>query len=192
MLNELKITERYVLFWRGWPSQWIKSPFVIDGVTYNCCEQFMMAEKARVFSDAHTLGQILASTSPKAQKALGRQVSNFDAGEWNRVCRGIVYTANLARFAQNEPLRKLLLDTRDRIMVEASPVDQIWGIGLGQDDANSLDESKWKGSNWLGVALMQARQTLTAEASGHPSELDDWLREQLTYRKMRPTQERKL
>ena len=186
MPNDVKITDQQVLFWRGWPSQWAQSPFVLDAVHYGCCEQFMMAEKARVFDDEETLAKILRSTSPREQQALGRGVQNFDLDRWNSVCRGIVYTANLAKFAQNPSLRQLKMATSDRILVEASPVDRIWGIGLGQDDPRSLDESQWLGSNWLGIALMQVRSTLQAETLSQPHKLDAQLQTQLEQRNKFP------
>lgn len=185
MPNDVKMTDRYVLFWDGWPSQWFKAAFVIDSVQYNCAEQFMMAEKARVFGDGEILAQILRSRSPREQKAMGRRVGNFDPEEWNRVCRGIVYAANLAKFGQDKTLATKLLETRDRIIVEASPKDRIWGIGLGEEDPRALDESQWRGSNWLGIALLQVRQALRAEAEGHPVPLEAWLRQQLDRREAR-------
>lgn len=153
-------TERFVLFWGGWPSQWTSDRFVVDGTQYNCCEQYMMAEKARVFGDESVLGKILASDSPRQQKALGRKVRGFDEILWNQICRGVVYAGNLARFSQNAADRDLLLATGMKIIVEASPLDRIWGIGLAPDDPLALDESNWRGSNWLGTALMQVRNTL--------------------------------
>src|SRR5687768_6100567 len=101
MKREIKgdgVTERdgFVFFWRGWPSQWHLSDFTIDGVTYNCAEQFMMAEKARVFGDVDVLAEILATSSPGKQKALGRRVRGFDSAVWDSVCRGIVYQGSVA------------------------------------------------------------------------------------------------
>ena len=158
--KDVTATDRFVFFWRGWPSQWGRTPFTHAGITYNCCEQYMMAEKARIFGDKETLQTILAAISPKEQKALGREVRGFDEAIWNSVCRGIVYTGNLAKFQQNPELTAKLLDTGDRTIVEASPVDRIWGIGLAADNSDALDPAKWRGTNWLGIALMQVRATL--------------------------------
>src|SRR5688572_20978776 len=108
-----EVTERgnFVIFWSGWPSQWHPSPFRVDGVPYNCCEQYMMAEKARLFGDAAALGKILASESPRKQKSLGRKVANFESERWNAVCRDVVYRGNLAKFSQNDDLSAVLLAT---------------------------------------------------------------------------------
>lgn len=183
MARGMTETNEFVLFWGGWLSHWHPARFSVDGVEYNCCEQFMMAEKARLFGDDEALAKILESESPRAQKALGRAVRNFDKVTWDGVCRGIVYTANLARFEQDESLRRTLLATGEKTIVEASPTDRIWGVGLSQDDPRAQDPSQWRGTNWLGVALTQVRHTLAAQAAGRQPQLDDWLKEQLERRR---------
>jgi len=191
MAKGMTETPKLVLFWGSWPSQWHPARFVVDGVEYNCCEQFMMAEKARVFGDTDARARILASRDPSDQKMLGRTVRDFDKSVWGGVCRGIVYSGNLARFGQDEAMRRTLLATADRTIVEASPTDRIWGIGLAQHDPRAQDPSQWRGSNWLGVALMQVRATLAAQAAGREPSLDPWLEEQLARRRAmdRPAQE---
>src|SRR6185437_16519920 len=114
MADHVTETDRFVFFWRGWPSQWIKGTFVVDGVTYNCCEQYMMAEKARVFCDDAALAMILKTSDPREQQALGRRVRDFDLRIWDRVCRGIVYSGNLARFSQNKTIAAALLATGEK------------------------------------------------------------------------------
>lgn len=170
-------TDRFVFFWNGWPSQWTAARFVHEQIVYGCCEQWMMAEKARVFGDDGALALILAAIEPGKQKALGRAVRGFDAQAWTRVCRGIVFAGNLLRFQQNERDRKLLLATSDKTLVEASPMDRLWGIGLAMDDPRVHEPARWQGSNWLGVALMQVREALT----GGP--IDDALAAQLAARR---------
>ena len=152
----------FVFFWKGWPSQWHPSSFTVDEVAYTCAEQFMMAEKARLFGDTATLARILATASPREQKALGRKVTPFDASRWDAACREVVYRGNVAKFTQNADLRDLLLATGDDTIVEASPLDRVWGIGLAEDDPRASDPSQWRGKNWLGEALMQVRATLRA------------------------------
>jgi len=150
----------FVFFWNGWPSQWHPAEFTVDGVAYTCTEQFMMAEKARLFGDDETLRQILATASPREQKALGRQVRGFDADRWTAACRDVVHRGNVAKFSQNADLKALLLATGDKTLVEASPTDRIWGIGLAADDRRATDRSAWRGKNWLGEALMRVRADL--------------------------------
>lgn len=149
-------TERdgFLFFWSGWPSQWYPSPFEVDGVRYSCCEQLMMAEKARLFGDTQTLKAILKAESPREHKALGREVTPFDEGRWAAVCRDVVYRGNLAKYSQNDDLRALLLGTAHLRLVEASPHDRIWGIGLGAGDPRATHPREWRGKNWLGQVLM--------------------------------------
>ncbi len=112
---------------------------------------------------------------------MGRRIRNFDSVRWNRVCRGIVYTGNLAKFTQSEKLAAELLATTDKVIVEASPLDCIWGIGLGEDNPKASDPAQWRGTNWLGIALMQVRETIRG-VNGNPPTLDRELREQLDER----------
>ena len=182
MAKGITETDKLLLFWGGWPSQWHPARFAVGGVEYNCCEQYMMAEKARVFGDDGALAEVLASSSPREQKAIGRRVANFDAEVWKGVCRGIVYAANLARFSQDAEMRRTLLATADKTIVEASPFDRIWGVGLSQDHPEATDPAQWRGTNWLGIALMQVRETLRAADEGREPLLDDWLKGQLERR----------
>jgi ribA/ribD-fused uncharacterized protein len=181
-MADVTMTDKFVLFWGDWPSQWFKCRFAIGGQSYNCCEQFMMAEKARVFGDAEAEAAILRTTNPREQKALGRTVRAFDEATWNAVCRGIVYRANLAKFEQDANLYKVLMETGSRTIVEASPKDRIWGIGLGQDDPRAQDPSQWRGTNWLGVAIMQARDELRRRLGESVQPVEEWLRVQLLKR----------
>jgi ribA/ribD-fused uncharacterized protein len=183
IMAQITTTDRFILFWGSWPSQFFKARFEIDGVAYVCCEQFMMAEKARVFRDSETEQAILAAKSPREHKALGRKVSGFDPDVWNSVCRGVVYTGNLGKYEQNDELRELLLQTGDRTIVEASPEDRIWGIGLAQDDPRSQDPQQWQGTNWLGIALMQVRDELRRQKGVNVSPIDQELQSQLAARR---------
>ncbi len=152
------MSEKFTFFWNGPFSQWYPSKFKIDDVEYNCCEQWMMAEKARFFHDFESEKKIMETDSPKEQKALGRKVKGFDAEEWNKVARDIVFDGNEAKFCADENLQKVLLETRGTCLVEASPYDKVWGIGLAEDDPRALDRSQWQGTNWLGEVLDQVRE----------------------------------
>ena len=141
-------------------SQWYKSDFIIDDVKYCCMEQYMMAEKAKLFNDSETLNLIMDETDQKTIKDLGRMVKNFNSNIWDENKYNIVLKGNFAKFSQNNNLKDFLLSTNDSIIVEASPYDKVWGIGMKQDDKNILDVSKWKGKNLLGFALMEVRDML--------------------------------
>ena len=141
-------------------SQWYGSSFWQDEVRYIGAEQYMMAKKAECFGDKEALGQILSAKDPAQMKALGRQVRGFDAKVWDEVKFGVVLNASYLKFSQNAPLREFLLQTKDKILVEASPVDKIWGIGMSADDENVQNPMKWRGQNLLGFALMRARDEI--------------------------------
>ena len=183
MPDNVLTTRNFEFFWGGWPSQWFKSDFVIDGITYNCCEQFMMAEKARVFGDPLAETNILATQNPGTQKSLGRQVRHFDPEVWNGVCRGIVYRANVAKYEQDPELNHALLETGDRTLVEASPSDRIWGIGLHQTHPDAQNPAKWRGRNWLGIAITQARDEINRRAGHSAPDFDSELRTQINRRR---------
>ena len=119
-----------------------------------------MASKARLFADDETLQQILESADPKTAKALGRKVKNFDDNVWKANCRRLVTEGNVAKFGQNESLRAFLLGTGGQVLVEASPFDRIWGIGLKATDSKAKHPDTWQGQNLLGFALMDVRAEL--------------------------------
>jgi len=160
----------YLFFWGHRPpktgvsksclSQWYESSFVVDGVTYLTAEHCMMAGKARLFGDEDTLAKILAAKTPNAAKKLGRKVQGFDNEQWIKHRFDIVVSASIEKFRQNEALGNFLAETGDRTLVEASPTDRIWGIGLAVDHEHARDPNQWKGLNLLGFALMEAREQL--------------------------------
>ena len=142
-------------------SQWWPADFVIDIIKYPTAEHWMMACKARLFNDEKRLKEILKTGNPGRAKALGRQVANFDEKIWMKHAFGIVVKGNLEKFSQNAKLKNYLLETGDKVLVEASPVDVIWGIGMAKDHKNILDPTVWRGQNLLGFALMEVRDILS-------------------------------
>jgi ribA/ribD-fused uncharacterized protein len=153
-------TDKYVFFWKGYLSQWNKRDMTIDDITYNCCEQYMMAQKARLFKDEESLKIIMEADSPKTQKRQGRLVKNFDNDRWLIEAKDVVYSGNYAKFTQNKDYQKQILSTGDKMLVEANPYDPLWAIGLDMWDDRVLDESTWKGKNWLGEVLTQVREDI--------------------------------
>jgi len=159
---ESPAVERFTLFYGGIFSQWYHSPFVVDGVQYNCAEQYMMAKKALLFGDTPRHARIMASTDPSEQKAIGKAVVRFRKSVWQAVARDVVARASLAKFTSTPTLYEGLMATRGTTLVEASPMDVVWGIGLAEWDPDALDRSKWRGTNWLGQGLTDLREHLIA------------------------------
>lgn len=163
---------KYLFFWghrsksntvtKSCFSQWYPAPFLVDGNRFASAEHFMMAEKARLFNDQETLTKIINAPNPGAAKAFGREVRGFKQHDWDTHRFDIVVNANLAKFSQNETLLQFLLNTNERVLVEASPVDKIWGIGLAEDTENIENPLIWNGLNLLGFALMEVRNRLKA------------------------------
>ncbi len=172
---------KYLPFWGHRPrpdgrlgasclSQWWPSPFTVDGVAYATAEHWMMAGKARLFGDAEAERAAVSATSPAAAKKAGRLVRGFDEDVWTRERFALVVEGSVHKFGQDPELAGYLLGTGDRVLVEASPLDRIWGIGLAADDERVERPREWRGLNLLGFALMAARERLRV-ARGAPGAL---------------------
>jgi len=144
-------------------SQWYPAEFELDGQHYVHAEQYMMAEKARLFDDQATLDAILQTSSPGKAQALGRSVQGFDEDQWREARFNIVVHGNIAKFSQNAALKTFLLNTGDKLLVETSPINCIWGIGLSAKDERAANPLRWRGLNLLGLALMQTRAALRSQ-----------------------------
>lgn len=158
-------------------SQWWKSGFVFGGVEYSCMEQCMMAGKALLFEDMDSYKAIMAEADPKSIKKLGRRVTPFDCAVWDRMKHSLILNGNYSKFTQNDALRQFLLSTGDSLLVEASPYDTIWGIGLGPDHPDVQHPGKWRGGNLLGFALMEVRDEIRrvyAHADACREILENW------------------
>ncbi|TYK52885.1 NADAR family protein [Actinomadura decatromicini] len=160
---------KYLFFWGhqkpgpGYLSQWWLAAFTVDGTVYATAEHYMMAEKARLFGDAETAEAIVAASHPSEAKDLGRRVRGFDDDAWRDARVAIVVKGNEAKFGQHEELREYLVGTRNRVLVEASPLDRVWGIGLAADDPRAERPAEWRGLNLLGFALMTVRDSLGSD-----------------------------
>jgi ribA/ribD-fused uncharacterized protein len=155
-----RITDKYVFFWNSELSNWFPTKFRYKNITFFNSEQAFMWEKAIFFGDTATAALILKTPSPNQCKKLGRQIKNFNTDVWLREGYEIMIAVNMAKFSQNSRLKAILLSTGDKILVESSPYDKIWGIGLHHDDDKVLDERNWKGMNLLGKSLMEVRNNL--------------------------------
>ncbi|MET9408217.1 NADAR family protein [Streptomyces sp. NPDC002935] len=162
---------KYLHFWGHRPSpdgrlgssclsQWWPSPFVVDNVGYATAEHWMMASKARLFGDAEAERQAIEAPDPALAKKAGRLVRGFDNAVWERERFEIVVQGSVHKFSAHPGLRSFLLGTGGRVLVEASPMDRIWGIGLATTDEGASDPRRWRGPNLLGFALMEARERL--------------------------------
>lgn len=167
-LNDLD----FVFFWEHLPldidgelietclCQWYDLPFKVGNIEYGTMEQYMMDQKAKVFGDCEIQEKIMDSVDPETAKRLGREVKGFNRAIWDKVKYTIVLTGNYYKFAENKPLRDYLLSTSNKIIVEASPYDNIWGIAISKDEEIAKNPYKWKGKNLLGFALMELRNEL--------------------------------
>jgi len=165
---------KYLFFWGHRPSkngeitkscfsQWWLSTFEADGVRYSSAEQWMMACKATLFGDQEMLNAILNTQDPAQVKKLGRKVKNFDAAQWDEHKYAFVKEGNFYKFSQNASLKQFLLSTGNAVIVEASPYDAVWGIGLDAQAPGIEDPATWNGENLLGFALMEVRDELLAK-----------------------------
>ena len=163
---------KWLMFWghqpeagggvgKGCLSQWWPCRFTVDGVEYASAEHWMMAGKARLFGDSGALARILGARTPAEAKALGRLVQGFDDAAWEAARFELVVGGNVQKFRQDDALLGYLLGTRGRVLVEASPRDRVWGIGLSSSHEDATEPRKWRGLNLLGFALMEARERLS-------------------------------
>lgn len=173
LVNRLRRGQRtkFLFFWghhrerdgsigKGCLSQWWPAPFAVGGMTFATAEHYMMWRKAMLFGDPASAAKILSASHPRLAKELGRQVRRFDNDRWAAHRSSIVLEGNIAKFGQHRDLRRFLLGTGDRILVEASPSDRVWGIGLAEDDPRATTPERWRGLNLLGFALTEARAAL--------------------------------
>lgn len=151
---------RFTFFYGGPFSQWYHAPMTVDAITYVTAEQYMMYRKAMLFGDTNIARLIMETEDPKRQKKLGRAVVPYDDDEWMEIADSVVYYGNSHKFDQHPALRNQLLMTEGTMLVEASPYDLRWGIGLSSDDARALVQSEWRGENRLGKILTQIREEI--------------------------------
>ena len=157
----------YVFFWAGPFSNFYSANYTYKYINkatekrlifkFTCSEQGYMWEKAVTFDDLDTAKKILNCNGPKQAKALGRLVKNFDQETWDQRKEDVMYKHCFEKFTQNEDLKKMILDTENRTLVEASPYDKVWGIGLFSTKAKQIPKEQWPGLNLLGKTLMKVR-----------------------------------
>ncbi len=161
----MSINAQVITFWHedeenGYLSNWYASPFELCGRRFASAEHYLMWQKARVFGDAQMSDAILAALTPPEAKALGKKVTPFDATLWDAVSEQLMVYGVRQKFVQEPTLRQALLATAPSLLVEASPYDSIWGVGLPASDPRVTDPSRWKGKNLQGRVLMRVRSEL--------------------------------
>jgi ribA/ribD-fused uncharacterized protein len=162
----MRTTDTHIYFWGSFLSNWIPNDLAIKymGHEFKTSEQLFMYIKAKAFNDNEKAMEIVKEGgSPKHAKDLGRQISNFDEEIWSKYREEAMYQAIHRKFSQYPVLKKQLLDTGDKILVEGTPFDPIWGVMIKWDDDRILDEKNWKGQNLLGKVLMKVRKDLKNE-----------------------------
>lgn len=162
-MNKKNINQDCYFFWGGICSNWFPANFKYKEKKFSNSEQAFMWEKAKFFGDEEIADVMLITPDPAEVKSLGRKVKNFDVEKWSIASYRIMLDVNLAKFKQNPMLKDILLNTGDLMLVEASPYDKIWGIGLNVNDAEITPKEEWKGTNWLGKALMEVREYFLSE-----------------------------
>lgn len=179
----MRVTDTHVYFWGSCFSNFYRAQTTIEvdmgifdimeSFTFPTSEHVYMAYKAIAFSDlaAFEALQKKKNSHPAEAKKIGRVVKDFNQRIWDQIKYDRMYKAVYAKFSQNLDIKELLLATETRTLVEASPSDKIWGIGLHYDDDAVLDESNWKGENLLGKVLMDVRQQFWDEEDSN-----DWFK----------------
>lgn len=159
----MRTTNTHIYFWDGFMSNWHPAVIWAEGIRFYTSEHYFMWLKARHFNDLKTMDAVANASHPGSAKKLGRQIVGFNDDEWVKVRYDAMVNVNIAKYRQNPELLKELLNTGDHVLVEASPVDKIWGIGLAEDNDLVLDEKNWQGTNLLGKALMEVRNYFKLE-----------------------------
>lgn len=158
-MTQYKIKNGFNLFWGGPYSQWSIYPFIFNNIQFNCNEQFMMYGKSLVCGDRETAELIMKEKDPSSQKKLGRKVKGYSDDIWNEEkSMMVVYIANYFKFTQNTEAYNHLMNDPSNEIVEASPYDRIWGIGLSADRPQSWNKNSWRGENRLGRCIDQVRK----------------------------------
>lgn len=163
----MKKTAEFTFFWKDKDcfSNWYMSEFTQGDITFNCSEQAFMYHKALLFDDKKTAEKVLNTKHPRDQKALGREVKNFDSKIWDKISPKVMYEVNELKFSQNPDLYKQLMETGDTELVEASPKDKVWGIGLEETHPDAENKLKWRGRNLLGQVLTELREEFKKQNS---------------------------
>lgn len=159
-IKDTAVSNNMLAFWKSIFSNFDLQNFIHQKLWFKNSEQAFVWRKAIFFGDTETALKILQSTSPRECQKLGREVKNYDDAKWQSVRYQIMVEVLMDKFSQNKGIKAQLLSTGDMTLIEGSPIDKIWGIGIHWEDRDCFDKSKWKGTNLLGEALMEVRKAL--------------------------------
>jgi len=157
----MRITDEYVFFYKDWPSNYHRTHFEYKDHEFTSTEQAFMYMKAMFFQDYESAINILDSKTPNDARLLGRKVKGYDDKKWSEVRYKIFYDLNLIKYTTDRKLQRMLLDPKfdNKIFVEASPIDRIWGIGISEDNDPEYKEHEW-GRNFLGKIITNIRNRI--------------------------------
>ena len=144
------------------------APFTINKKDYNSSEQMFLSEKCITFGQTAAAQNIMCMDDPGKMVQEAKVCRGYNE-KWDMEQEDIMLTAILGKFTQNEEHEKFLLSTGDKILVEGSPYDSTWGVGLAFNDPAIDNSQNWKGDNLLGKALMTARRLIKPNPKQHLS-----------------------
>lgn len=153
----MRVTKDGIYFWGSIFSNFFFMPIRYKGIKFPTTEHAFMWEKANYFDDKIIANMILDIPHPNGAKSLGREIKNYNDKEWSKVRYDYMLEVNRVKWKM---LKDVLVLTENKIIVEASPTDRIWGVGLSQENPKILDQSNWLGENLLGKVIMQIRDEL--------------------------------
>lgn len=160
------VTDTHIFFWMPdsiYSNFYPNAPLTLSqypDICFENSEAAFMFLKAKTFGDSVIAAAVVANQDPKYVKGLGKRVSGFNDETWAEHRYDCMLDACFAKFVQNPKLGDQLIATGDKVLVEASPYDKIWGVGLAPNDPRVLDPANWRGLNLLGEVLMDIRTIL--------------------------------
>lgn len=126
----------------------------------SCAEQAIMIFKALLFGDMDALALLVDPTlEPLQYRNIGRKVKGFNDRAWALNAPDALWCILQCKFDQNRYCADTLLDTLDKVLVEASPYDKFWGAGVNCEQALV---QQWSGKNQVGRILERVRSTLNS------------------------------
>ena len=163
--NDSMAAQGPIGFWKeteayGFCSNWYPASFYLFNMPFKTSEHWMMWQKARVMGDFKKADEILAAPSAERAKDLGKQAKPYDEKLWHDVREQLVTIGVREKFLQNPDIARKLMETGSAVLAEASPKDNVWGVGISVDDPGFSDMTGWKGDNLLGRVCMQVRSDL--------------------------------